>query len=156
MSHRLFAVLLALGVIVGLVAVPAAADDPSGTTIRYLSTHPRNTDLDLGASGFSAGDQQVFVNDAVHAGKRIGQEVGVCQIALASSTRLIATCQSSLVLRGGTLTTQGVFQEDPRKGPTGLTAAVTGGTGRYAGATGQSVGTFVPGTDDVNVVITLR
>jgi hypothetical protein len=69
--------------------------------------------------------------------------------------RLVAHCENTLVLAHGTLSSQGVFEEDMAEGPTGFTWAITGGTGRYRGASGEAVGVFVSDTDDVNVTITL-
>lgn len=133
----------------------SASYDSEELVIRYLSTNPRNTDLDLGKKGPGAGDQQVFVNDAVKAGATIGYESGACQLTLLKPRRLVASCASTLVLSDGTITMQGVFAEDPSEGPQGLRFAVTGGTGAYAGATGEGVGRFLPGTNDVRTVLRL-
>jgi len=136
------------------LAVPASAGE-DGLTIRYLSTNSNNTDIDLGPPGFSVGNMQVFTNDAVRNGKKIGYEAGECQIVLLTDTRLAAHCVVTLVLADGELTAQGVFQENLAEGPKGVRWAITGGTGRYRGAAGEAVGEFVPNTDDVNVTIRL-
>lgn len=129
--------------------------------IRYVSTDPQNTDIDLGEPGLSPGDRQVFVNKAVRNGKQIGYEVGEALIVEVTKdgdepTGLKATLNSTLVLADGTITLSGVFIEDFAQGPVGAKGAVTGGTGRYRGATGQAVGQFVPGTDDVKTTIRLE
>ncbi len=136
-------------------AVPAASLSRQGRTIRYLSTNPRNTDIDLGPPGGSVGDQQAFVNDALRGREKIGYEAGVYQVVVRTPRRLIASCHETLSLPGGTLTAQGVFAEDPRVGPTRLTLAITGGTRRYLGSSGQADGVFVPGTDDIKVTVRL-
>jgi hypothetical protein len=141
-------------VLAATLAAPAAASH-HGRTIRYLSTNPNNTDIDLGEPGLSAGDVQAFTNDAVRNGKRIGYEAGECRIVLLDAPRLVAHCHSTLVLTHGTLTSQGVFEEDMSEGPKGLTCAITGGTGRFRGASGEGVGVFVANTDDVTVTVTL-
>jgi hypothetical protein len=156
MTIRKLGLALAIAATAGTAAViPAANVTGQGRTIRYLSSNPRNTDLDLGAPGGSTGDQQAFVNDALRGGKKIGYEAGVCQVVLRTPTRLIASCSETLSLPGGTLTAQGVFTEDPRVGPAGLTLAITGGTRRYHGSSGQAHGVFVQGTDDIRVTVRL-
>jgi len=156
MRKTTLGVALAATAILGATwAVPAFAGE-NGRTIRYLSTNPTNTDLDLGARGFSVGNMQVFTNDAVRNGEKIGYEAGECQIVLLTDTRLVAHCVQTLVLADGELTAQGVFQENLAEGPKGVRWAITGGTGRYRGATGEAVGEFVPDTDDANVTIRLN
>lgn len=138
------------------VAVPSSASG-EGTVIRYLSTDPHNTDLDLGEPGLSPGDRQVFKNAAVRDGKQIGYEVGEAVMVEVTDKGLKAAISSTLVLANGTITLNGVFiEEDFSQGPVSFTAAVTGGTGRYHGATGQAVGEFIPGTDDVKTTIRLE
>lgn len=138
-----------------LVAIPSSASG-SGNVLRFVSTNPQNTDLDLGDPGLSPGDRQVFRNTAVRDGKQIGYEVGEAVIVEASDTGLTASVTSTLVLADGTVTLSAVFVEDFATGPTGLTGAVTGGTGRYRGARGEATGEVIPGTDDTRVTIRLR
>lgn len=145
--------------LVGVLAVPSSAG--GGQVIRYLSTAPQNTDLDLGAPGLSAGDQQVFLNQATREGKTIGYELGEAVIVEVSGpagapTGLKAVISSTVVLDKGTLMMTGAFIEDFATGPTGFTAAITGGTGRYRGATGEATGEFIPGTADVMTTIRLQ
>ncbi len=137
------------------VAVPSSASG-DGTVIRYLSTDPQNTDLDLGEPGLSPGDRQVFKNAAMRDGKQIGYEVGEAVMVEVTDKGLKAAISSTLVLTNGTITLNGVVEEDFSQGPVGFTAAVTGGTGRYHGATGQAVGEFIPGTNDVKTTIRLE
>ncbi|MGY1734794.1 allene oxide cyclase barrel-like domain-containing protein [Geodermatophilus sp. SYSU D00684] len=148
------AVLLA-GAGTTLAVVPTAAAD---TTLRLttVAVPDRNTDLDLGTPGPSAGDTQVFLDDVQQDGRTIGTSAGSCTVTSLSETRLSAACTVTLVLPRGQVTAQGAFDEDPSAGPAGFTWAVTGGTGRYAGAEGEVVGTFRPGTDTVDVEVRLR
>jgi len=136
-----------------LVAVPAAARDHS---LRLTTVAVHNTDLDLGDPGPSAGDTQVFLDDVQRNGKTVGSSAGSCTVTLFTDTRLVGACTATLTLPAGSITAQGAFDEDPRVGPGGFTWAVTGGTGRYAGAGGEVNGTFRPGTDIVDVEIDLR
>ena len=137
-----------------LVAVPAAAgDDPLRLTT--IAVPDRNTDLDLGDPGPSAGDTQVFLDDVQRDGETVGTSAGSCMLAVFTETRLVGSCAATFTLPEGTITIQGVSDEDPRVGPSGFVWAVTGGTGRYAGAGGEVTGTFRPGTDIVDLEVDL-
>jgi hypothetical protein len=147
------AVLLA-GTGAALAVVPAAS---AGTTLRLttVAVPDRNTDLDLGAPGPSPGDTQVFLDDVQRDGRTIGTSGGSCTLTALSESRLAGACTATLVLPRGQITAQGAFDEDPAAGPDGFTWAVTGGTGRYAGAGGEIVGVFRPGTDVVDLEVRL-
>ncbi len=138
-----------------LAVIPSAtADQP--LTLVTVAVPDRNTDLDLGEPGLSAGDTQVFLDDVQRRGRPVGTNAGMCTITTLSETRLAVTCSATLTLPEGTLTLQGAADEDPDEGPTGFEWAVTGGTGRYADAGGEAVGTFRPDSDIVDLVIRLR
>ncbi len=150
----LAAVLLA-GAGTALAVVPAtAADQP--LRLVTVAVPDRNTDLDLGEPGLSAGDTQVFLDDVQRDGRTVGTGAGSCTITAVSESRLAVTCTGTLTLPEGQLTLQGVGEEDPTVGPTSFTWAVTGGTGRYSGAAGEATGTFRPGTDLVDLEVRLR
>jgi len=94
------------------------------------------------ASALSQGDQKI-VNDqltATHAGPNgyhiIGHDAGVCTFTrIVNSHDGLADCDVTAVLKGGSLTAQGVVEI--RAGavqPTDL--AITGGTGKYATSRG--------------------
>jgi hypothetical protein len=136
-----------------LTVVPAAAGDQP---LRLSTEVIRNTDLDLGDPGPSAGDTQVFLDDVRRDGRSIGTSVGSCTLAEFTETRLIGQCTATLTLPKGTITAQGVFDENPGEGPTGFIWAVTGGTGRYTDAGGEVTGTFRPDSDVVDLEIRLR
>jgi hypothetical protein len=149
----LTATVLVAGAASTLAVLPAAsADQP----LRLAVVPDQNTDLDLGEPGPSAGDAQVFLDDVQRDGETVGTSAGSCTIATISETRLIAACTATLTLPEGSLTTQGAFDENPATGPAGYTWAVTGGTGSYAGAAGEVVGTFRTGTDTVDLEVRLR
>jgi allene oxide cyclase-like protein len=157
LSRRTRGITLTAAVLAGagslLVAVPAAAgDDP----LRLTTVAVRNTDLDLGDPGPSAGDTQVFLDDVQRDGETVGTNAGSCTVTTFTETQLVAACTATLMLPKGTLTTQGVFDEDPSAGPAGFVWAVTGGTGRYAAAGGEVTGTFRPDSDIVDLEVDLR
>ena len=136
-----------------LVGVPAAAgDQPLRLTTEVL----RNTDLDLGDPGPSAGDTQVFLDDVRRDGRSIGTSAGSCTLVEFTETRLVGHCATTLTLPRGSITAQGAFDENPSEGPAGFVWAVTGGTGRYADAGGELRGTFRPDSDIVDLEIRLR
>ncbi|KGH45670.1 hypothetical protein IN07_16395 [Modestobacter caceresii] len=136
-----------------LTVVPAAAGDQP---LRLSTEVVRNTDLDLGDPGPSAGDTQVFLDDVRRDGRSIGSSAGSCTLAEFTETRLVGHCAATLTLPKGTITVQGAFDENPSQGPTGYVWAVTGGTGRYADAGGEVRGTFRPDTDIVDLEIHVR
>jgi len=151
----LIGTVLVAGAASALAVLPAAAaDQPLHLTT--VAVPDRNTDLDLGDPGPSAGDTQVFLDDVQRDGRTVGTSAGSCTVTTISESRLAAACSATLLLPEGSLTTQGAFDEDPATGPTGYTWAVTGGTGSYAGAAGEVVGTFRAGTDTVDLEVRLR
>jgi hypothetical protein len=137
-----------------LAVLPSASADQS---LRFstVKVAENSTEFDGGPAGFSAGDGEIFVDDVQRGGSSIGNSAGSCTLALVSEARLVGLCSATLTLTDGSLTTHGVFDEDPSQGPRGLHWAVTGGTGRYAGAGGEAVGTFRPDSDVVDWEIRL-
>jgi hypothetical protein len=138
---------LLVGAGTALTVVPSAAADQ---TLRFstVKVTENSTEFDGGPEGFSAGDGEIFVDDVQRRGRSIGSAAGICTLALVSEARLIGLCSTTITLSDGSLTTQGAFDEDPSVGPAGVFSwAVTGGTGRYAGATGEAIGTVRPGSD---------
>jgi allene oxide cyclase-like protein len=151
----LIGTVLVAGAASALAVLPAAAADRP-LHLTTVAVPDRNTDLDLGDPGPSAGDTQVFLDDVQRDGRTVGTSAGSCTVTTISESRLAAACSATLLLPEGSLTTQGAFDEDPATGPAGYTWAVTGGTGSYAGAAGEVVGTFRAGTDTVDLEVRLR
>jgi allene oxide cyclase-like protein len=147
------AVLLA-GAGTALAVVPSASADQA-LLLTTIAVPDRNTDLDLGESGLSPGDTQVFLDDVQRNGRTVGTNAGSCTITTVSESRLAVACTATLTLPEGQLTFQGASDEDPAVGPTGFVWAVTGGTGRFADAGGEATGTFRPGTDVVDLEVRL-
>ena len=132
-----------------LAVVPSASAD-SSLRFSTVKVAENSTEFDGGPAGFSAGDGEIFVDDVQRRGRSIGSAAGSCTLALVSEARLVGLCTSTIALSDGSLTTQGIFDEDPSQGPAGFRWAVTGGTGRYAGAAGEAIGTFRPDSDIVD------
>jgi len=115
----------------GSMAVPAAAD-PAVPTLRLVGQQTSVSQLDLGPAGGSAGDEVVFSGSLRDAQQRPAGRFNGVLIALdAEGNRNQA--QVTLVLPAGQIAVQG---ELDFAGPQPFVHAVTGGTGRYAGAGG--------------------
>lgn len=108
-----------------------------------------NTDLDLGRRGLSAGDQQLFTDRLVRDGRRVGTTVGVATISAVTAETIAVQVASTAILDKGSLTLAFAFVEVLAEGPDRVSlAAVTGGTGAYAGASGQCRSELLADGDD--------
>ncbi len=95
----------------------------------------------------SKGDQTVFNDELLRDGQVVGRESGACVATADISPEgvLPTHCQITVELPHGQITAQGTTSNDPEKH-----LAVTGGTGRYVGASGELVLTeFGNGTGSV-------
>jgi hypothetical protein len=105
----------------------AAAKD----TLRLVERASTDATTDLGAKGDSVGDLLTFANEVFDAANktRLGTDQGYCvRVAAGKSWE----CWWTLFIDGGQLTVQGPFFD---KGDSVM--AITGGTGKYAAASGQ-------------------
>jgi allene oxide cyclase len=122
---RLFTKLAAL--LVTLSALPAFA----GERLAVVE-HPKDEiTVDLGAKGDSVGDLLVFANAVFDAANktRIGSDQGYCVRTVVGKSW---ECFWTLILQAGQITVEGPFLD------TGDSVfAITGGTGKYAGAKGS-------------------
>lgn len=91
-----------------------------------------NNFVDVGIPGPTPGDIYVFVDDLLDGGQQVGQIHGRCN--LLDPARAAFECTAVLVLGHGTLTTAGILINAP--GATSV-GSITGGTGRYRGASGE-------------------
>jgi hypothetical protein len=110
-----------------------------GQTFRLLAKTVQAAELDLGDTGLSLGDQFVFTDDLFLKGKLVGSDHGFCMITRVEegAHQIAAECVVTAVLDGkGQITVQGVavFQETATAP---FTLAITGGTDRFRGASGQ-------------------
>ena len=115
------------------IALPATFATGHGDPVIKLelkSKQPAKAQgVDNPPEGPSAGDLLVFSETLVNArGKRAGRDAAVCTQLFDASH----ACTGTYVLGGGQIMVQLI-----QPGPTGTyTQAITGGTGRYAGASG--------------------
>jgi hypothetical protein len=107
-------------------ATTTGAGRPAGL---HLVEHDRFFRMfDRPPKGDSAGDVSVFHNaDFDLRGRPVGRDQGVCT----GVSRSAAECTASFVLRGGTIDVEAAPGAGLR-----IVAAITGGTGAYAGARG--------------------
>jgi allene oxide cyclase-like protein len=123
-----------LVVAVALAAAAAAAFAAKGgtaktTTMKIVATQHDFGQVDTGKRGPSAGDLVVFSEALRMNGKAAGADHITCTL-MGMWPKETDFCRGLFVLPGGTLIAEGASTHGP------FTVAVTGGTGRYAGAHG--------------------
>jgi hypothetical protein len=140
------AVLLVSFGAMALASASAANDD---TTVLHL-VHKRiqTTELDLGATGSSQGDQMVFADDVFRDGKKVGTAGVACTATRVTPSAIQYHCQASVRLPNGQLSGQLLAWTSQQT----LTYAITGGTGAYRDAGGYA---RVPNTQDATYPVTV-
>jgi hypothetical protein len=118
---------IAAAAIPGLAgALPAAAAE----VIKVVERPVNETTVDIGAKGDSVGDLLTFANPVYDAANvtQIGSDQGYCvRVVVGKSWE----CFWTLILKKGRITVEGPFADEGDS-----TFAITGGTGKYAGAKG--------------------
>ena len=106
-------------------------------TIRLLAVFTEfDPNIDVGAAGFSLGDEVVFSGNLLRNGKQVGRIGVVCTfVSTANAARVEAQCPTTSILPGGQITTQGTIVNRSLN----FTLPITGGSGQYQGAGGQVV-----------------
>jgi allene oxide cyclase len=116
-----------------LVAAAALASMPAlaAEQIVVVERPVGETTVDLGAKGDSVGDLLVFANKIYDAANKtqLGTDNGYCVRTVVGKSW---ECFWTLILKAGQITVEGPFMDS---GDSLL--AVTGGTGKYAGARGS-------------------
>lgn len=161
-STAAVATVLAAGV--GTIAALTAADSASaGTTggsaarsqsFTLHAHHGTDDSVDLGPSGFSAGDQDLFTSSLTRGGKKVGRLVGSCTTARVGKTSADQLCEYVLRLDHGQITALGTVRST-QAGPGTFALAIAGGTGRYRSAAGQIEVTATSGTT-IPITVSLR
>jgi allene oxide cyclase len=118
-------------VVAGTLAVMAAFPAPAGEKIQLVEHADTDATLDLGAKGDSVGDLLTFANPVYDAANRTqaGSDQGYCVRVIAGKSW---ECFWTLRLKEGQITIEGPFYDAGDS-----VMAVTGGTGKYAGAKGS-------------------
>jgi hypothetical protein len=108
----------------------AAADKTHVTILRYTLHFSPLTVIDVGAKGNSLGDE-IVSHDIVFSksGERVGYDAQTCMFTNLNPPQL--GCSLVFAIPGGTITGQYIGAPPPRK-----LVAITGGTGKYVGASG--------------------
>jgi hypothetical protein len=115
----------------------------SGGGVSFVHNSPKAKHPDQ----FSPGDIAIVTRNLSQGGKRVGKLRLACLFTTASSNH----CTGSAALAGGTLEVAGVSNPQPT-----TQIAITGGTGKYAGARGSGISKDRAGSGDVaDVTITL-
>jgi len=123
-------------------AVSAAGIASAGTASRTSDTftiqthHGSEANLDLGKTGFSAGDQDLFTGSLTRQGKHVGRLVGTCTTVRAGASTADQLCEFVLHLGNAQLTAAGTVSST-QQGPGTFALPILGGTGRYRSAAGQ-------------------
>jgi len=123
-------------------------------TIRLLAVFTEfDANIDVGAPGFSLGDEVVFSGDLLRNGKQVGRIGVVCTfVSTANKNRVEAQCPTTSILPGGQITTQGTIVNRSLN----FTLPITGGSGRYLGASGQVVSRDVSTPTQPQVELTFQ
>lgn len=135
-------VLMAVAFLVGSMTLTSAdahnRDDHRGNSFRLVSITDQFQDIDVGDTGPSLGDYFVFHDKVYYHRKQVGALNGQCTTTYLTSTEGAQQCLVTASLPKGDLTVHGIvaFQLSEEE-PGDATLAVTGGTGRYAGAGGE-------------------
>ena len=140
-----------VGAVIAVVALVVAAVSPalgsSGSTasghadrqqtLRVLAVFTEfDPNIDLGAAGFSLGDEVVFSGNLLRNGQHVGRVGVVCSfVSVANAARVEAQCPTTSILPGGQITTQGTIVNRSLN----FTLPITGGSGQFQGAGGQVV-----------------
>jgi hypothetical protein len=117
--------------VLGLTAARAVLPAMAGEKIVVVERPVGETTVDLGAKGDSVGDLLVFANKVYDAGNKteLGSDQGYCVRTVVGKSW---ECIWTLMLKSGQITVEGPFLDAGDS-----LMAVTGGTGKYAGAKGS-------------------
>lgn len=153
-ARSALAVMIALGVLM-LAAAPAAAHKGKRDTLRVVAEQTAFEVIDLGTPGPSLGDEFVFSEELFIRGREAGMGGGVCVIVETAPPYTVSTyhCVATFWLHRGQITFQGLLeiQGEGDMGP--WTVAITGGTGKYRGASGEA---RIRARDDTTLVYRLK
>lgn len=129
-------------------AAPASRHHHHQTTIRLYATIAQLELIDLSDPGFNLGDESVFSDDLwTHRnGRRLGFDGGTCTVTrvedAATQTGKVL-CRVTFSLAHGQISTQTLVPVAHAALSGTHTEAITGGTGRYRGASGQATLKFL-------------
>jgi len=116
------------GLGVGAVT-PASGSSAGNQTIRVTALFTEfDPNIDVGATGFSFGDEVVFSGDLVQGRQQVGRVGVVCTfVSTANAARVEAQCPATATLPDGQIAIQGVIVNRSLN----FTLPITGGSGAY-------------------------
>ncbi len=125
-------------VALGLVAATASAHENGHDFKLTGKVIAPPAQIDLGAPGLSAGDQQIISMDVFAGPKKVGESHVVCTIVRAdpATKASIAQCDNVTSLPGGQIVASGLVTSAQEE-TSPFIQAITGGTGAYRNAHGQ-------------------
>lgn len=136
---------ITLGAALGLLGMTGAAAVADQSSVHGDSRRPvivlvaeeaDDVVVDLGETGFGVGDQLLISDLLLDDGRPVGRSAGTCQVVRVDGVSITVNCVTSLSLRAGQITVQGMLTVGGGSaGP--FTAAVTGGTGAYRTVDGE-------------------
>jgi hypothetical protein len=129
MSTTIAAFLVAAGLLSGLLSAAPTVAKEEIVVIEHATS---DAVVDLGEEGDSVGDTLVFSNEVYDSADAnvVGSNQGSC---VRTKKGEAWECTWTTMLDDGSIVVQGPFYDDGRDS----TLAITGGTGDYAGATGE-------------------
>jgi allene oxide cyclase len=143
--------LIVVAVVAGVASATGSEHRSSGrVTLQLLITEPQFTDVDLAGEGETAGDLSVVDSPLYNRNRtrQVGHTPLSCVVVRVGAN---PRCNGELVLEGfGQITLQGVFGEDEDR------MAVTGGTGAFDQAHGQTETVFDPAAGALRLTVHLR
>jgi hypothetical protein len=135
--------LVALAVGAASPALGSSADDDERRTFRVVEITTEQEFLDLGAEGFSLGDEFVFSAKLLKGGEQVGHSGVVC--TLTSLEREESQCLATAWFQDGQITAQGLVAGEPET----IVLPITGGSGKYEGAEGEAHGRRISATKEI-------
>jgi hypothetical protein len=140
-------VIAAVALVIGVVSpalgssshrsAPTSGQGGQQQTIRVRAVFTEFANIDVGAPGFSLGDEEVFSGNLLGNGQQVGRVALVCTfVSTQNPQRVEAQCPGTAILTGGQITISGVIVNRSLN----FTLPITGGSGQYDGARGQVVG----------------
>lgn len=142
--------MLAMALLVGNLSLTSASasNDDDDDVIRLVAKSVVAETLDLGATGESVGDQEVFSDDLYWDGELVGSLDGTCTTTRLDTAAETATvnCTVTATLPEGQITTQGAIHFDADFTGT-FFVAITGGTGEFNEAQGEVKVRFISDTE---------
>ena len=136
--HAAVLAIMALGVLV--FGSTAAMAHGKSKPLKLVGTPIQSDLIDLGDPGASLGDEFIASQTLFRRGREVGEAGIVCTTTEVVPPYDVETlhCVATLSLRKGQITLQGLIEVQGMDDPGPFTVAITGGTGKFRGASGEA------------------